>query len=172
MSDFNVPIHGDINKGYRREVPQRSALELQIILNEAWAAGVTGVVWQQYTPYFNDGETCIFGASSEGVYSVSELSEDDLEGPPIWGDVEDSDSWLIENEYSYQKNPDGTYARDEFKQLIKVYHDSTPQGIAANKVAAAINSGAFENVLLDNFGDPATVVATPTAFHVVYLEHD
>jgi len=89
MTDLTInrPIEGDINVRTRSQKEQGTAAEflaaLDTILN---VEGVEAVKWDQYTPYFNDGEPCEFSVYD---YSVKYASDD------LSGDGEDGfvDSW-------------------------------------------------------------------------------
>lgn len=50
---------------------------------------VHGVMWTQYTPYFNDGEPCEFGLHGVGLFTDKgefEDSSDPYDGKDVWGD--------------------------------------------------------------------------------------
>lgn len=38
---------------------------------------VDGIVWTQYTPYFNDGDTCTFGVHEPYLFSASAAAENE-----------------------------------------------------------------------------------------------
>lgn len=39
--------------------------------------GIYGIMWAQYTPYFNDGDPCVFSIGSIATFSSKEEFEDD-----------------------------------------------------------------------------------------------
>jgi hypothetical protein len=178
MSDFNSPVFGQVNHSYRQNIDQLPAASLEALFDNAWAEGVTAIVWNQYTPYFNDGETCVFGASCEGVYSIQDLSEGVIRNAPAW-DIDDEDdededgnpissgSWLSANEYTYVRVVNDGKTDWERREI-----EQTRESRAASAVKNAINAGNYNVVLLKNFGDHAKVVATPNGFYVEYFEHE
>lgn len=71
--------------------------------------GVEAVRWTQYTPYFNDGDPCVFG-----THGVEVKKTGDDEG----GDAEDGflDSWSLE------KDDPVKAALEEFENVIESDH--------------------------------------------------
>ena len=58
--------------------------------------GITGVVWTQYTPYFNDGDTCEF---SVGEPTFTNAPVDELSENVRWGEYEGETEgvWACDN---------------------------------------------------------------------------
>lgn len=149
------PITGEISKGRRGSTEQWGAprfLEmLDAVLN---APGVVSVAWQQYTPYFNDGDACEFG-----VYGFTVEVTD----PPAEAESE---------RYDYDSDIEHAYFS------AWAFHDyvngvRTPNHPVHGPLMALDDaSGHFENVLYDHFGDHAHVFATRDGFTVETYEHD
>ncbi len=78
---LGLPIDGDITAG-RRHVEQRPVEELAPLVQALLDMDVVKFGWHQYTPYFNDGEPCEFGAGELWV----QLPED----------PEDFDDWQLD----------------------------------------------------------------------------
>lgn len=151
MRNFlGIPVSGDINPG-RRKTNQRTPAEfeplVQALLDDDQVAAFG---WRQYTPYFNDGEPCVFGAHRFWVKLVGQTKpdadneyldddEDDIESLELWG-------------------------RDDLAE-------GTPLGDKAHAVEDAIDGGAFDDVLLDLFGDHANITVTRTGITVDYYDH-
>lgn len=119
--------------------------------------GVTAVVWSQYTPYFNDGDTCEFSVNEP--YFTNAKNLDDL---TRWGEYEGED----ENEWSesswgfkYQSEKKGT----KFEGI-------DPASI--DKFSSLIQSRDMESVMEAMFGDHVKVVATREGFDVDDCDHD
>jgi hypothetical protein len=62
---------------------------------------VQAIRWYQYTPYFNDGEACVFSVQ-DAHFSVTEPSEEDMDQHP-----EESDAWV--NVYNAEGNAKKAY---------------------------------------------------------------
>lgn len=138
----DIPVQGTITRSHRQAVEQKSLEELtpliQAVLNDPTCAEFA---WNQYTPYFNDGDPCEFGI--HGVFAM----------PPINNDVEEysDDRWDYE---VYGRSKDGKFS---------------PAVLA---LCEAVEGGAFDNVLLEHFGDHAEVALKADGFHVEFTEHD
>ena len=146
------PIVGEVGY-YSEELPeQRSVAEFEALLDAVWESGVTSVRWNQYTPYFNDGEPCVFG-SDLNAYTIEALPE-----------REEGEEFLDFEEDEYD---DDTSWRPVWR-----IEESMPERDAINALKQAINGNEFYNVLIKNFGDPATVIATPDEFRVEFFEHE
>jgi hypothetical protein len=165
MSDFTRTIVGDITKPYRENrAPQKTAAEMESLLNEVFASGVKAIGWTQYTPYFNDGEPCIFRVSAgEWMYYI--------------GDEEVS----VSDFYQYEEEDNGW--KSAYSDPTKVWDNAQRKYVPSGQIAtidfytarrffSELDSGAFEEVCLNNFGDHAKVLALPNKFLVEYYEHD
>lgn len=105
--------------------------------------------WTQYTPYFNDGEACIFHAY--GVW-VSTVEPSDSPDDDDYEDEYKSDKFAVRS-YSWK---DEELSPDHWIDLEK-----------------AIEGGHFYSALLETFGDPAEVTWSrkEAEFHIEYAEH-
>lgn len=107
---------------------------------------ITAVVWTQYTPYFNDGDPCVF---SVGDVIFTNAPDDELENVSPWGEYEGDleDVWVE------------TYVK----------HLSNDSGIdleSCNLISDMIGSKDMEDIMLAMFGDHAKVTATKNGFDV------
>jgi hypothetical protein len=129
---------------------------------------IKAITWTQYTPYFNDGETCVFGVGDFWAltHKAYELYIDDR-GYAEEFDISETDSKAMEKaygqRYSWKLEPgqvpiykytDHSYNVDEVQQAVKQLR-SIP-----------------EDIYEDLFGDHAEVVATKDGFEVEEYEHD
>lgn len=112
--------------------------------------GVKGVVWAQYTPYFNDGEQCVFRVRDLCPIVVKNNYE--VEFPNV--DVAD---------YIFDEELDGTrcIALETYSEKGGFYTD-------LRKIAKVIDN----ELALLTFGDHVRVVATRAGFKVNEYEHD
>ena len=159
---------------------QKSAVEFQELLDSTFAQGVTALTWHQYTPYFNDGDACVFRVSGEDEFlTVPYVHEEHYELVGAWGECEEP--W--QSTYSSTEvAPEGEPLRAIVDELgtIKVVYVLADQSITQihKPVAAAknffkeINSKVYNNVLLENFGDPTYIVAVPGKFYLETFDHD
>lgn len=125
---------------------------------------ITAVIWAQYTPYFNDGDTCEFGvnephftnAEGEQMNYISRwgVYEGDEEG--VWS----SESWALTSDSEWAKK-----ARSKM--------DMSGIDLASiSKFSGMIQSSEMEDVMEAMFGDHVRVVATRDGFDVDDHDHD
>jgi len=114
---------------------------------------VQTVGWRQYTPYFNDGDTCEFNCYAEYAFVTNTADYENIS----WGeyDGEEENVWIEDPDYG------DTEA------------DSIPAHVVANaeslrKLLAKID----DDVFLDMFGDHVQVFATREGFDVQEYSHD
>jgi hypothetical protein len=128
--------------------------------------GVTGVIWTQYTPYFNDGDTCVF---SVGDLTFTNAPADEL-SDIRWGE--------------YEGETEGVWAADNIGYVLEsdrdYYQNTKTAVLAAGGVdatsctlfAKAVNSSEMEDVMQAMFGDHVKVIATREGFEVEEYDHD
>lgn len=185
-------IKGDITSGATPRDNQKGPAEFLAGIDSLLALdGVEGLIWDQYTPYFNDGDATEFG-----TYDVRVIIEGDDDQED---DYRDYDKGRTSYElFTYgDKYPDpgswpraadfGGYGSDTYKAVAEAH--SKAGGLYRGKdnrvyelggrdtqpIAEALENFRlypFYDVVLDNFGDHATVTATKDGFSVEYREHD
>lgn len=146
---LGIPVEGEITKSNRQDKPQRPIEEFGPILRAVLHNPlIEAVQWEQYTPYFNDGEPCEFT-----IYSISVKP---VGGRPDDGDNEDGfiDHWSLKY-----------HGENDRPELLPIYE-------ATEALDNAVNGGEFYDVLLDAFGDHATVTVTSEGITVDFYEHD
>jgi len=113
--------------------------------------GITGVVWTQYTPYFNDGDTCEFRVGDPTFTNapIDELSS--ISYGEYYGDTEGV--WVAED-VSYVLGSGGVDAE------------------SCNLFAKAVCSIEMRDVMLAMFDDHSKVIATRDGFEVDGYDHD
>lgn len=113
---------------------------------------VTYVTWTQYTPYFNDGDTCEFRV---GDISFTNASKEELDNV-YYGEYDGED----ESVFVYP-----CWRKEEVpltEEQKKVIDDFT-------KIC---NSRTFEDIMLFTFGDHVRVIGSREGFSVEEYEHD
>lgn len=92
-------------------------IALKEVLDNVLKTGISKIKWRQYTPYFNDGEACIFSVYEPIFYidngmvpKYFSLEEDDEDG-----------GWYYASNYNAEKN--GDRLSDEIKRLNKMFFD-------------------------------------------------
>ena len=112
---------------------------------------VESIVWTQYTPYFNDGDTCTFRVGC-ATFSNSDGTE------IRWG------------EYNGDEENIWTYGDDCYNNDVPV-----PEGVnteLCDSFDRMLQDSAMEDVLLAMFDDHVRVVVTRDGFDVEEYDHD
>ena len=126
--------------------------------------GVTAIVWTQYTPYFNDGDTCEFRVNDPTFTNAPDpenIRWEDYEG-------EEENVWTATN-IGYVLQSDREWYADT-KRLIQEQGGVDVE--SCNMMARAICSSEMEDVMLAMFGDHSKIVATRDGFEVEEYDHD
>lgn len=125
---------------------------------------ITAVVWTQYTPYFNDGDTCEFS-----VHEPSFTNAPDPENVR-WGEYEGDEEgvFAVENP-SYVMKTDREYYAETREAIAKAGGIDVDSCEAFSRM---IQSSAMEDVMEAMFGDHVKVIATREGFDVEDYEHD
>lgn len=174
MSDksyfMGITIEGlDRTYGRYERKSQEPIENLYPYFKNAFANGVLAVSWNQYTPYFNDGEPCEFSVHSVGVTS----------------DIRAARSWLEDEEYvpedyvepaeyddSFPYREGGLYDYEiNSDSWIEKYGNDHPDGLTS-AVNVPVSEERFEDALRGAFGDHVTVVVTPDKVVVFEYDHD
>jgi hypothetical protein len=126
--------------------------------------GVTAVIWTQYTPYFNDGDTCTFGvnepyftnANDEQMEDITRYGEYEGEEEGVWSEGD----WVLTG--------DSEYCANRRKEMNLEGVD--PKSLS--KFSRLIQSSEMEDVMLAMFDDHSRICATRDGFDVDEHDHD
>ena len=126
--------------------------------------GITAVIWTQYTPYFNDGDTCEF--SVHDAYFTNAEGED-FDDVTSYGEYE-GDKEGVWSEGSWILTSDGEYSKKHREGMDLTGVDAA----SVEKLSGLIQSSEMEDVMKAMFGDHVRVVATREGFDVEDHDHD
>ncbi|MFD3463742.1 hypothetical protein ACFWVM_28845 [Nocardia fluminea] len=168
------PITGDVTHYADAPVEQHPIAALIELLDSLLALPGTGAVrWEQFTPYFNDGDACTFSVAEPSL-RVSPPTSDDAD-PKTSTEPDNSDEDEVEGDFidlwslQYYNDPD----RHDEEGWTPRYPEATAEIVdALEKFSNALQSGAYDTDLHTHFGDPAQVTATVEGFTVEHYEHD
>ena len=107
------------------------------------------IKWQQYTPYFNDGDTCEFGMYDPGFY----FDDDDASD----GYIEEYSVWVYDG--SVHCN-DALKKHDDWEQIARACHEFSAKLMA------------LEAICQRAFGDHVEITATATGITIEEYDHD
>lgn len=162
-----IPVAGDFTHGneYREQYGLDRFMPLfNAVVNNAH---VKQFGWHQYTPYFNDGDECVFGASSLWV----ETNEDTID--------EEAEDYYGRSEYFDIDYGQSYLAKHEWKDNDRVYTHNEPWVVTLRKdvdaLSSALEGGHFDAVLLENFGNHVEVTVFPgpgARIETEFYDHD
>lgn len=160
MTSFlGIPVTGDIVKAERR-VAQRPIDDFRpLILAVLDIKEITGFGWKQYTPYFNDGDPCVFSA-----YGAWFSTEEDKDRDP------DDDELTID--YHPVLGPKRWDSQLGTHVQVKQLPEITAIYETCKALSDAIEGGEFDDVLLEAFGDHAEVTVSSAGITVEFYQHD
>lgn len=151
----------------RQEFMKESKDKLKVLFKELFESspGIKCAVWTQYTPYFNDGDTCEFSVNSI-TFSNSENGED-VTG---WGEYDGSDEsiWATDN-FEYVLNSEHEWNQ---KTKAKILEGGEINYELADYISGLLQSGAMEDVMQAMFGDHVKILATVNGFDIEDYDHD
>jgi hypothetical protein len=109
---------------------------------------IEAVRWRQYTPYFNDGDPCVFRLGDVFMKFVGDTDEES-------GDYEDGfiSTWSVK------------YSEDLTDEVKKAR-------VAAGAVVSELFRQFDDDAMLASFGDHVMVTATRDGFDVDEYDHD
>jgi hypothetical protein len=162
-SFLGVPVEGDVPPGEQRPV-QRPLSDLEPLLRAILADdGIVSFGWTQYTPYFADGERCVFGVNEPWFRTTADAPPEDV------GDESEADTHRL----SYHP----TLAAERYDRasgsFVSVERDAETvrRWSRCQALAEALATGGFDDVLLDAFGDHAHVRISRSGIVVDEYEH-
>jgi hypothetical protein len=185
---LGIPISGEIHS-HRAGKEQRTKEEFAEILKPVLDdPTIIDFGWRQYTPYFNDGDTCVFGA--HGLWVRAEKIE--APKPPESEEERCPDCDELDSRCTCDEGEEFDFDYGSKHNLGKVTHDgwgTLPDGSRGplneryegpdeeryrrvEKLARAIEGGSFDHALLELFGDHATIHVRKTGITVEEYSHD
>ena len=139
---------------------------------------ITTIRWTQYTPYFNDGDTCEFSVH-EPV--VTNLTGEDLDDVTAYGEYDGPRDDVYtgygdpgrDAEFFCTSSVSGTHYRT-LELRAPAAFDTKPAGAVEKltQLLVQLQSGALEDLMKDTFGDHVTVTATRNGFDIDEYDHD
>lgn len=179
---FGFTVEGYAPQSGRTWVTQRPGNELLYEMVKLFDMGIDHVTWHQYTPWFNDGDTCEFSVYDMSVYAQPSYDE------PLtrkvlerryknrvysWEKHEYVDEGYTEEEvvrayepgYDFEVSTNDDYPHPEFLPES----DAMAQG---RKVNGMLTGGEFERFLQETFGDGVEITFDGEKFTYDEYSHD
>lgn len=143
-----------------------------------WCEAVT---WNQYTPYFNDGDECVFGVgdpsfkftdafvAEKGIQDLVEEHEDD-DGRE--GFFESLEIFYYTGEYETYKDYRGVEQRRQKYAYKPLFEGSDLYQEKMKEYRKFHFTSELKEIYKAAFGDHSEVVATREGFQVDHYDHD
>lgn len=158
MSFLGIPVDGDIIR-HEDQAAQRPLEELRPVLQSVLDDElVTAFGWLQYTPYFNDGDPCVF--TVHGTWFRTTADSDDLSLHDL---ALDCHPVLADRRWNSQ---------EQRADDIELAPDTAALRAKCKALEAAVEGGAFHQVLLEAFGDHAEITVRRDGITVGLHKHD
>lgn len=118
---------------------------------------IDGVVWDQYTPYFNDGEPCYFSVNELRICSSAITT-----AFPDISDYGNDEMYAYSIQYAVQKDGVSAATRERYMSIVK----------EAKEISTIAQQN--EDIWEDVFGDHVKVSfgRGDTTFTIVECDHD
>lgn len=116
---------------------------------------VTTFAWRQYTPYFNDGEECVFTCRANRGFATNALDYTNCRYGGYDGESDEETIWVVDKDY-------GNF-NEELISKRTLNSTNKLRGILGK-----IEDSFYEEI----FGNHCIVYATKDGFEVVDYEHD
>jgi hypothetical protein len=134
----------EAKKGYEKKAKAEGERVVREALREFFAAfpEVAAIRWTQYTPYFNDGDACVFGVNEPCVKLMTRDADEDLQ------EDDEVDDGLI-NSYDIKDANLKRALNELYRQMSTI-----------------------EDALKYAFGDHAEITATRRGLTIDSYDHD
>lgn len=136
---------------YQEQFKKVATEKLKEFFVEFWEKNpaIKAVTWNQYAPYFNDGDVCEFRVNEP---HFTNAEGEDLDDITRWGeyDGEKDDIW---SDYSFSGG----------------YGSVAPEGVdpvSTDSLSTLLTSEVMESIMKATFGPDNTVIATREGFKV------
>ncbi len=113
--------------------------------------------WSQYTPYFNDGDTCIFSANTDYLKINDEYVEESE-----WISEKNTTNWGTWNAQTRQYDNRVEVDNEKYDPILAKCSDEISDFL----------SNFDDNFYLKKFGDHAEITVTKDGFTIEDCEHD
>lgn len=128
--------------------------------------GINAVIWTQYTPFFNDGDTCEFSIHSFAFTNATGDDLDEIRYEEYDGDNEEI--WTSDN-IKRTLNSDSKWAQED---KAKILAGPAIDVEFCEMVRDMIFSEEFEDVLFNLFGDHTKIIVTKDGIQELEFDHD
>jgi hypothetical protein len=128
--------------------------------------GITAVVWTQYTPYFNDGDECIFGVNSPTFTNAPKEDLDYINYGEY--DGENESVWAADN-LQYVMECDRDYWKETKEKILS---GGAIDINSCQTLEKMLGSGEMDDIMREMFGDHVKVILTRDGIEIEDYDHE
>lgn len=175
--EFGLPISGDRQTGRSRTEQEGIHLLRPLIQAVLDLEYIHSFGWDQYTPYFNDGDVCEFGINTVWFRTMADVKRKEV---PEELEKLYKDGHITQEEFENitgrlpEGNEDDEFSIWEYELYYN--HPSIKKGSPAYEtceaLSGAVQHGRFYDALEKTFGDHARVKFTKDKITVEEYSHD
>lgn len=162
---FGIPIEGDFTESssvVEQDPDEEFHKAIKAMLDDP---EIVDFGWQQYTPYFNDGDPCTFSACGAWVRTKQDIDDEYTEDE--WPD----DSYEFEVNSSHPTFGDRVW-NDKTQSFETVVRKASPElAEKCDRFSSVVESGRHEILLQKIFGNHTEIRVTKTRIYQNEYEH-
>jgi hypothetical protein len=128
--------------------------------------GITAVVWTQYTPYFNDGDECIFAVNSPTFTNAPKEDLDYINYGEY--DGENESVWAADN-LQYVMECDRDYWKETKEKILS---GGAIDINSCQTLEKMLGSGEMDDIMREMFGDHVKVILTRDGIEIEDYDHE
>ncbi|MEU1881924.1 hypothetical protein ABZ470_31880 [Streptosporangium sp. NPDC020072] len=171
---FGLPVEGELYHPRSASKEQLGEDEFAKLIRPLInSPRVEAIRWEQFTPYFNDGDLCEFGISGARlkVNDRADFGEDDDYTDGFFGEYTTALKGGQAEKYTPGRWTGSTYTSAVWEPYGPVWPKHEDYG-DFEKLADGIEAGCFDDYLYETFGDHAEVTVYKDRITVETYEHD
>jgi hypothetical protein len=148
---------------YKQTVQETLKKEFKAIITKLFEENseLKAIVWEQFTPYFSDGDPCIFSVNEVAFTNATGDDLDDIRYGEY--DGENEDVRVLSSYFT----PNSQWSRKEDNEYAKLIDFKTFKAFGQ-----LMTSSEMKDVMLATFGDHVRVVVTREGFSIDEFDHE
>jgi hypothetical protein len=175
----NITVSNELKKQFELLLLEQKKLREQFqetgqkLLKETFAGffelnpGINAICWTQYTPYFNDGDECVFRVNEPSFTNATGEDLEDIFVPGGEYNGENESIWIVDN---VERTLEGGQWYDEDKE--KILSGPTVDPESCELISEMITAEEFEDIIKLMFGNHVEIIATRDGFDVSDYDHE
>ena len=129
--------------------------------------------WVQYTPYFNDGDACVFSANTDSIYINDEDDTTNIHGIERFvEEVLNKENTIKRLNSEMYKSSHKEYYQYRIKEIESANLDDLKVKLNMVKDITDVLTSMDDDTLQEVFGDHVKVVVTRDGIEIEEYEHD